>query len=79
MASFDRTTIQFIQNLHFHRKLLKCDLGFIPSFVVKMDGMNTKVDDTSSNPRWDFLTSVPFKTLITQHQDQLTLRNTKNK
>ena len=29
--------------------------------------MNNKVDKNPSNPRWHFLTRVPFKTLITKY------------
>ena len=36
--------------------------------------MKTKVEDTTSNPKWNVSTSVPFKELITQHQDLLPLR-----
>ena len=36
--------------------------------------MKNKVDENPSNPRWGFLKGVPFRTLITQHQDQLSLR-----
>ena len=35
--------------------------------------METNVDDTSPNPKWDVSTSVPFKILIIQYQDILTL------
>ena len=37
--------------------------------------MNNEVEETPPNPIWEFLTSVPFKTLIKQHQDQLPLRH----
>ena len=30
--------------------------------------MKNKFDETPSNPGWEFLTDVPFKTLIAQHQ-----------
>ena len=39
--------------------------------------MNTYVDDTPSNTRFYFSTSVLFKILITQHQDRLILRHMK--
>ena len=73
MAFFDKTTIQFIQKLHFSRNILKFFLGCIPSFDAKIAAMKNKDNETPYNPGWDFSTSVPFKTLITQHQNRLTL------
>ena len=52
---------------------MKFALCCIPSFDVKIYGMNTNVDDTQSNPGWHFSTSVPFKKLTTEHQHQLPL------
>ena len=37
--------------------------------------MKNKFDDNPSHQIWKFLISAPFKILITQHQDQLPLRN----
>ena len=37
--------------------------------------MKNKVDEDPSNPIWDFSTSVPFKTLVIQNQDQYPLRH----
>ena len=79
MASFDKTTIKLLQNLHLHRSLLKFVLGCIPSFYAKPDSMKTNVYDTPPNPKWYLSTSVSFKTLITQHQDQLPLGHMKKK
>ena len=74
---FDNKTVQFIPNLHFHRNASKFVLGYITSFDVKIGAMKTKVDDTTSNHRWDVSTCVPLKKLITQHQDLLPLISTK--
>ena len=76
IASFDKTTVEFIQKLHFHRNILNFVLGCIPSFDDKIAAIKNKVDKTPPNTRWEFLTSVPFKTLITQHQDQFPSRHT---
>ena len=78
MATFDNKTVQLIQNVHFHTNVLEFVLGCIPSFDAKFSAMKTNVVDTPSNPRWNFLIIVPFKTLITQRQDQLTLGHMKN-
>ena len=37
--------------------------------------MTTNIDDTPPNTKWYFSTSVPFKTLITEHQYWLSLRH----
>ena len=68
MVSFDKTTIQILHKLHFHRNLLKFVLGCIPCFDAKIVATKNKFDKNPSNPIWEFLTSVPLKTLITQHQ-----------
>ena len=60
IASFDKTTVEFLQKLHFNRNALKFVLGFIPIFYDKISEMKNKVDETPFNPRWDFLTSVTF-------------------
>ena len=52
MASFDKTTIEFFQNKHFDRNVLKFFLGCIPSFDDKIAAMQNKLDETTSNPRW---------------------------
>ena len=75
MASFDKKIVQFFQNLHVHINILKFFLGWISIFDVKIAAMNTKVDDTPSNIKWNVSKSAPFKTLITQYQDILTLRH----
>ena len=74
MASFDKTMVEFLQKLNFPRNILKFFLGCIPIFDDKITAMKNKVYETPSNPRWEFLTSVQFKTLIKQHQDWLPLR-----
>ena len=74
MVYFENTTVQFCTNLNFHKKALEFVLGFIPSFYIKTSGMKNNVDETPSTPRWYFSTIFPFKTLITQHQDQFPLR-----
>ena len=60
MATFDKTTFKFLQNLHFRTKVMKFFLGCSPSFGVKKSGMNTNVDEYPSIPRWYFSTCVPF-------------------
>ena len=51
MTSLNRTTNQFIQKLHFHRKILKFVIGCIPNFDTKIAAMKNKIDETPSNPR----------------------------
>ena len=68
MASFDKTTVYFLQTINFHRNLLKFFLGCIPSFYDRISVTKNKIDETPSNPIWEFLTSVLFKTLITKYQ-----------
>ena len=74
MVSFDNTTIEFLQKLHYHRNVVNFFLGFIPRFYDKITATKNKLDETPLNPRWEFLTGVPFKRLITQHQYILPLR-----
>ena len=59
--------------------MLKFVIGCIPSFDAKISAMKNKVDKTQSNSRWEFSTSVPFKTFITQHQDKFPSRHTAKK
>ena len=66
-ASFDKKIVQFLQNISFHRNMLNFVLGCIQSFAVKTATMNTNIDKTPYNTKWDVSTGVPFKTLITQH------------
>ena len=54
-------------------------LGCIPSFDGKISAMKNNDDEYPSIPKWKFSTNVTFKTLITQHQYQLILRQTKKK
>ena len=61
MDSFDKNKVQFLQNLHFHVNLLKIVLCCIPGFDAKTAAMKTNFDDTPSNLKWDFSTSVTFK------------------
>ena len=75
MASFDKKTVAFILKNQFHKNVLKFVLYCIPSFDDKITVTQNKVDENPSNSRWYFLTSVPFKTLITQHQDQFPSRH----
>ena len=77
MASFDKTTVKFLQNLHFYRNVLKFVLGFISGFYAKLDSMKTNVDENQSNPKWDVSTSVKFKKFITKHQYRPPLRHMK--
>ena len=79
MASFDRKTVQFLQNFHFHRNVLKFVLCFNPRFDAKSAAMKTNADDTPYNTNWYVSTSVTFKTLITQHKYRLSLRHTKKR
>ena len=60
MASFDKTTVQILPKIHFHRNVLKFFLGCIISFGAKIAAMNNKFDENPFNPRWEFLTSVKF-------------------
>ena len=75
MESFDKTTVEFIEDLHFYRNVLNFVLGLFPSFDAKIAAMKNKVDEIPSNTRWRFLTTVPFKTLITIYQDRFRLRH----
>ena len=68
MDSIDKTTVKFLQNLHWYINVLKFVLGFIPSFDDKTAAMKNKVDEIPCNTEWEFLTNVPFKTSIKQHQ-----------
>ena len=68
MAYSDKTTVQFLQKNHYHKNVLKFILVYIPIFDDKISTTKNKVDETTSNPGWEFLTSVPFKRLITKHQ-----------
>ena len=68
VESFDQTTVQLLQNLHFNRNILKFVLGYISSLYARIDAMKTDVYDTPSNTKCDVSTGVPFKTLFTQHQ-----------
>ena len=77
MAIFENKTIQFLQNIHFHTEVMKFFLGLISIFDIKVPGMKTNVDEYTSILRYYFSTYVTFKTLITQHQDQLPLRHIK--
>ena len=79
MAYFDKTPVQFLQNLHFYKNVLKSILGFTTSFDTKNSAMKTNVDDTPSNPKQDVSNSFTFKRLISQHQDRLTFRHMKKK
>ena len=54
MASFEKTTARFLQNLNLYTHVLKFVLYCIPILNVKISGMKTNGDDTPSNPRWDF-------------------------
>ena len=38
MESFDKTTVQFLQKLHFHRNVLMFVLGFTTSFGTVIEG-----------------------------------------
>ena len=73
MKSFEKTTFQFLQNLNFHSKLTRFVLGFTQSLDANISGMNNNYDESSSITKWKFSTCIPFKTLITQHQDMLPL------
>ena len=44
-------------------------------FGDKVTAMENKFDETPSNPKWNMFTSIPFKKLITQHQDRYPLRH----
>ena len=55
--------------------VLKFFFGYIPIFDGKIAATENKVDDTPSNPKRYFSTSVPFKILITQHQYKFSLRH----
>ena len=57
MASFEKTTFQFLQNLHFHSKVMKFVSGCIPSFYDKIYGMNNNDDESPSIPKLTFSTS----------------------
>ena len=59
------------------RPLIRQLLNFSKNF--KITAMKNKFDETPSNPGWEFLTDIPFKTLIAQHQHWLTLRHMKKK
>ena len=67
MASFYKTTVQFLQKINFHRNVLKFVLGCIPSFDAKISAMKKKVDGTPFNPVSDFSATAPFKTCTPQH------------
>ena len=54
MAFFDKTTIQFLQHLHFYTRVFKLVFGCIKSFDVQIDAMKNNVDGIPSNPRWYF-------------------------
>ena len=75
MTFFDKKTVQLLQNLHFHRNVLKFILGWITIFDAKISAIKTNVNDTPYNPKCGVSTIVPFKTLITQHQDWFLLRH----
>ena len=75
MASFENKTVQFLQNLHYYTKEMKFFLGWIPSFDVKIPGIKTNIDESTSIPRCDFSTCVTFKTLIIQYQHWFPLRH----
>ena len=79
MVYFDKKTVHFLQILHFHRNVLKSVFCCITIFYAKTSAMKNKVDETPSNPICSFSTSVPFKTLMTQHRDQFPLRHMKKK
>ena len=63
MASFEKTTVIFLQKI-IYTKVMKFVLGCIPTFDVKISGMKTNVDESTSIPVWNFSICVPFKTLI---------------
>ena len=44
MASFDKTTVEFIQNICSHINILKFVLGCIPSFDDKITALKNKAD-----------------------------------
>ena len=54
MAFFDKTTVQFLQKNHYHRKVLKFVLDCIPSFDAKISATKNKVDETPSNKNGNF-------------------------
>ena len=78
MASFEKTTVIFLQKI-IYTKVMKFVLGCIPTFDVKISGMKTNVDESTSIPVWNFSICVPFKTLIKKYQYILSLRHTKKK
>ena len=51
MVYFEKVTVQYLQNLRFHTKLLGFVFGCTPSFDMKISGMKTNVDKTPSDTR----------------------------
>ena len=65
--------VQFLQNLNFHRNVIKFVWSCTSTFDAKVVDMKTNVNDTQSYPKWVDSIIVPFKTIISQHQDLLPL------
>ena len=61
MASFDKTTVKFLQNPYFHINVLKFVLGCIPIFDAKIYVMKNKDDDTIFNTKWYFKQELHLK------------------
>ena len=79
IVSFDKTTLQILQKINFHKNVLKFVLGCIPTFDAEIAATKNKVEETPSNPGWVFLTTVIFKTLIIHHKNILPLRHMKKR
>ena len=54
---------------------MKFVLNCIPIFDNKIGFMKKNVDGTLLSQKWHYSTCVPFKTLISDHQDQFQLRH----